>query len=93
MELDTFVRNYYEKGIRKVICTDIGRDGMLSGPSVALYKELAGIAPDLYVIASGGIASIDDICALEEAGIPAVIFGKAIYEGRITLKELQRFIL
>ena len=93
VELDTFDRNYYEKGIRKVICTDIGRDGMLSGPSVALYKELAGIAPDLYVIASGGIASIDDICALEEAGIPAVIFGKAIYEGRITLKELQRFIL
>ena len=87
----TFIQDYQEKGIRKIICTDIGRDGMLQGPAVDLYKEIQEQVPDIYLIASGGISSIADIERLTEAGIPAVIFGKAIYEGRISLKELEQF--
>ena len=62
---------------------------MLQGPAIALYQDIKKQHPDLYLIASGGVGSIDDIHALEEAGIPAVIFGKALYEGRITFKELE----
>ncbi|MDL2264804.1 1-(5-phosphoribosyl)-5-[(5-phosphoribosylamino)methylideneamino]imidazole-4-carboxamide isomerase [Parabacteroides sp. OttesenSCG-928-G21] len=91
LELIPFIEGYHQKGINKVICTDIGRDGMLQGAAVELYKEILAAVP-VYLIASGGVSSIDDIAALEEAGIPAVIFGKAIYEGRIKLKDLIRFI-
>ncbi|MDR3181010.1 MAG: 1-(5-phosphoribosyl)-5-[(5-phosphoribosylamino)methylideneamino]imidazole-4-carboxamide isomerase [Prevotellaceae bacterium] len=87
-----FVQNYYDKGIRKIISTDIRRDGTLQGPSISLYKELREAFPQSYIIASGGVASAEDIEALHEAGIPAVIFGKAFYEGRIRLKDLSRFI-
>lgn len=87
--LHPFLESYEERGIRNVICTDISRDGMLQGPAIALYQEIKQRHPDLYLIASGGVSSIDDIYALEEAGIPAVIFGKALYEGRITFKELE----
>lgn len=90
-ELIPFIRSYYEKGITKVICTDISRDGMLQGPAIELYKEINEEVPFLYMIASGGVSSIEDIEKLSEAGIPAVIFGKAFYEGRIQLKELLRF--
>lgn len=90
-ELIPFIREYHEKGITKVICTDIGRDGMLQGPATELYKEIREAVPLIYVIASGGVSSIGDIEKLEEAGIPAVIFGKAIYEGKIQLKDLLRF--
>ncbi len=90
-ELIPFIKDYYDKGIRKVISTDISRDGMLEGPSVDMYKEIRKELPFIYLIASGGVSSIDDIIKLEESGIPAVIFGKAIYEGRIPLKELIRF--
>lgn len=90
-ELIPFVRDYQAKGVQKIICTDIGRDGMLQGPAIDLYKELQEALPGLYLIASGGVSSIADIERLAEAGIPAVIFGKAIYEGRIPLKELERF--
>jgi len=65
---------------------------MLQGPSTDLYKEILENFPNLYLIASGGISSIEDIEKLEEAGIPAVIFGKAIYEGKVNLKDLQRFL-
>lgn len=93
LELLPFLTDYIEqKGIRKVICTDIDRDGMLQGPNTELYKEIMEVHPSLYLIASGGISHIDDIIALEEAGIPAAIFGKAIYEGKIRLQDLQRFI-
>lgn len=92
LELIPFIKEYKEKGIQKVICTDIARDGMLRGASVSLYKEIQEEVPDLYLIASGGISSISDIEELEQAGIPAVIFGKAIYEGRIALKDLRSFI-
>ena len=91
-ELIPFIKGYYDKGITKVICTDIARDGMLQGPAIDLYKEIRDEIPFLYIIASGGVSSIEDIEKLSEAGIPAVIFGKAIYEGKIQLKDLLRFI-
>ncbi len=91
-ELFPFLEQYRMHGVEKVICTDISKDGMLEGPSIELYKEMLQQQPELYLIASGGVGNIDDIYSLEEAHIPAVIFGKALYEGRITLKELQRFL-
>lgn len=91
-ELLPFIQKYLEQGIEKVICTDISRDGMLEGPAVDLYKEILEAVPEIYLIASGGVSSIADIEKLAEANIPAVIFGKALYEGRITLKELERFV-
>ena len=65
---------------------------MLKGPSVELYKEILEQYPTLYLIASGGVSSVNDIEALHEAGVPAVIFGKALYEGHITLKDLRTFL-
>lgn len=91
-ELLPFIQKYREQGIEKVICTDISRDGMLEGPAVDLYQEILEAVPDIYLIASGGVSSIADIEKLTEANVPAVIFGKALYEGRITLKELERFV-
>ncbi|MDR0835186.1 MAG: 1-(5-phosphoribosyl)-5-[(5-phosphoribosylamino)methylideneamino]imidazole-4-carboxamide isomerase, partial [Tannerella sp.] len=88
----SFITDYKEKGIKKVICTDISRDGMLQGPSTELYKKILAEIPDIYLIASGGISALKDIEVLEAAGIPAVIFGKAIYEGRISLKDLLKFV-
>lgn len=92
VELIPFIEGYYKKGITKVVCTDIACDGMLQGPSVELYKEIREAIPTLYIIASGGVSSVADIERLEEAGIPAVIFGKALYEGRIQLRDLLRFM-
>ncbi|MDR1698982.1 MAG: 1-(5-phosphoribosyl)-5-[(5-phosphoribosylamino)methylideneamino]imidazole-4-carboxamide isomerase [Prevotellaceae bacterium] len=85
IELFPFLNNYINKGINKVICTDISRDGMLQGASVGLYKKILAEFPDLYLIASGGVGSEKDIEDLDNAGIPAVITGKAIYEGKINL--------
>ena len=92
-ELFPFLKDYVGKGIRKVICTDINCDGMLQGPSISLYKEMLEAHPDLYLIASGGVSCAEDIRQLEATGIPAVIFGKALYEGRITFKELEAFMI
>ena len=89
VEVFSFLDNYRRQGVSKVICTDISRDGMLQGPSLGLYKELLEHASDLYLIASGGVSSVDDIYRLEENGVPAVVFGKALYEGRITLDDLS----
>lgn len=91
LELMPFVENYMTQGVKKVICTDISKDGMLQGPSTDLYVKMLQQQPELYLIASGGVSSIDDIVKLEEANVPSVIFGKAIYEGRIQLKDLRRF--
>lgn len=91
-ELFPFLEEYIHKGIEKAICTDISCDGMLEGPSVSLYKEILEKHPALYLIASGGVSSIGDIEVLQEAGVPAVIFGKALYECRIQLKDLHRFL-
>lgn len=93
IDLIPFIKDYQSKGISKVICTDIARDGMLQGPAVKLYQEMQQEMPGLYIIASGGVSSMGDIERLEEANIPAVIFGKAIYEGRISLKEIETFIV
>lgn len=92
VELMPFLDQYIKKGIKKVICTDIECDGMLQGPSTDLYKEILEEYPSLYLIASGGVSCIDDIIKLEEAKVPAVIFGKALYEGNIQLKDLKIFI-
>jgi phosphoribosylformimino-5-aminoimidazole carboxamide ribotide isomerase len=91
-ELLPFLDGYTQEGIRKVLCTDISRDGMLQGPSIDLYKQIMTQFPDMHLIASGGVSGLDDIIRLDEAGIPAVVFGKALYEGRITLKDLKRFM-
>lgn len=88
-----FIRNYMNQGITRVISTDINVDGMLRGPSVNLYKEILEVMPELYLIASGGVSSMADIEVLEQAEVPAVIVGKAIYEERISLKELEKFNL
>ena len=92
MCLNEFLNGYTEKGVTKVLCTDISKDGMLKGPSIELYKGIIENYPEMHLIASGGVSSIDDIYQLEEAGIPAVVFGKALYEGRISLKDLIPFI-
>ena len=91
-ELIPFLHDYTQEGIYKVLCTDISKDGMLQGPSIALYKEIMQEYPEMHLIASGGVSCLQDSIALEEAGIPAVVFGKALYEGRITMKDLIRFM-
>ena len=91
-ELLPFLEEYTKEGIRKVLCTDISRDGMLQGPSIELYKQIMQQFPEMHLIASGGVSSIDDIIKLQEAKIPAVVFGKALYEGKITMKDLNRFM-
>ena len=92
LDLFDFLKDYISKGITKTICTDISKDGMLQGPSLELYKDIMAQFPELYLVASGGVSCLDDIIALEENNIPAVIFGKAIYEGRIKLKDLEKFV-
>lgn len=83
-----FLRKYIDAGVRNVLCTEISKDGTLQGPAIDLYREVMTAYPALHLIASGGVSCIDDIRALDAAGIPAVVFGKAIYEGKINLKEL-----
>lgn len=87
-----FIESYTSRGIRKVISTDIARDGMLTGPSIDLYKEIMEQFPGLELIASGGIASMNDIRELNEMGVPGVITGKAIYENKISLEEIEKYI-
>jgi phosphoribosylformimino-5-aminoimidazole carboxamide ribotide isomerase len=86
-----FISGYFEDGIRKVISTDISRDGMLTSPAFELYAEIQNALPDVKIIASGGISSMADILRLNEMGVPGVIVGKAIYEARITMNELEDF--
>ena len=88
MTLDEFINFYMQHGITQVLCTDISRDGMLQGPNTALYKNIMAQHPQCHLIASGGVSSEADIEALNEAGIPSVVFGKAFYEGRINLPAL-----
>ena len=92
-ELLPFIQNYVEKGVEYVICTDIAKDGMLQGPSFDLYKKILEEIPNLKLIASGGMATFEDLPALAEIGCEGAILGKAIYEGRINLKQLEKFIL
>lgn len=83
-----FLKQYVEAGVKNVLCTEISKDGTLQGPAVTLYKEIMSAYPKLHLIASGGVSRKEDIDELESEGISAVVFGKAIYEGRINLKEL-----
>ncbi|MCE5174000.1 MAG: 1-(5-phosphoribosyl)-5-[(5-phosphoribosylamino)methylideneamino]imidazole-4-carboxamide isomerase [Bacteroidales bacterium] len=92
LSLLPFLKDYTGKGIRKVICTDISKDGMLQGPSTELYKKILTAFPDMYLVASGGVGSVADLEVLDQAGLPAVIFGKALYEGQIALKDLRPFL-
>jgi phosphoribosylformimino-5-aminoimidazole carboxamide ribotide isomerase len=84
-----FLYKYIIKGVKNVLCTEISKDGTLQGPAINLYQEIMKEYPDLHLIASGGVSSNDDIEALERAGIPAVVFGKAFYEGRIDIGKLN----
>lgn len=90
LDIISFIEGYMQEDVTKVICTDISKDGMLQGPSIGLYKEILENFPALYLIASGGVSCFQDILDLEEANVPAVILGKAIYENKVTLKELSR---
>jgi len=93
-ELVPFIQAYQKEGIKMVICTDISKDGMLQGPSFELYKKiLATCDPGLSLIASGGISTYDELPKLAELGCEGTIIGKAIYENRISLKQLEEFIL
>jgi len=92
-EVIPFIQNYQKEGISYVICTDIAKDGMLEGPSFNLYKEILDSCKNAKLIASGGISTFDELPKLAELGCEGTIIGKAIYEGRITLKQLEKFIV
>mgnify|MGYP006352519917 FL=1 len=87
-ELLPFLKQYVDKGVRNVLCTEISKDGTLQGPATNLYKDIMKAYPQLHLIASGGVSSNEDITDLNNAGIPAVVFGKAFYEGKIDIKSL-----
>jgi len=88
-DIFSFIDNWKNQGVKNVICTDIGKDGMLEGPNIDLYRKIFDKNSEIHLIASGGISCMDDIKLLEEAKIPGVIIGKAIYEGKIGLNELR----
>ena len=88
MELLPFLDDYIRHGVKNVLCTDISKDGTLTGPAIELYQEIMRNYPTLHLIASGGVSCTEDIFALDEAGIPAVVFGKAYYEGKIDTEKL-----
>jgi phosphoribosylformimino-5-aminoimidazole carboxamide ribotide isomerase len=105
-DLIPFIQGYQTKGIQYVICTDIAKDGMLEGPSFDLYKKIieecnvtsSGVeklaeAKGIKLIASGGISTFDELPKLAELGCEGTIIGKAIYEGRISLKQLENYII
>ncbi len=92
-EVIPFIQNYQQQGIQYVICTDISKDGMLEGPSFELYQRILEQTKDLKLIASGGISTFDELPKLAELGCEGTIIGKAIYEGRISLKQLENYII
>lgn len=90
-ELIPFLNQYINKGIKHVLCTEISKDGTLQGPAISLYQQIMHNFPQCKLIASGGVSSLEDIKELNKADIPAVVFGKAIYEGKISLGELAEW--
>jgi phosphoribosylformimino-5-aminoimidazole carboxamide ribotide isomerase len=92
-DLIPFIQNYKNKGIQYIICTDIAKDGMLEGPSFDLYKRILEQVEEIKLIASGGISTFDELPKLAELGCEGAIIGKAIYENRISLKQLENYIL
>ncbi|MFQ3296301.1 MAG: phosphoribosylformimino-5-aminoimidazole carboxamide ribotide isomerase [Polaribacter sp.] len=93
LELIPFIKDYQDKGIQYVICTDISKDGMLQGPSFDMYAKILLEVKDVKLIASGGISNFDELPRLAENGCEGVIIGKAIYEHKISLKQLEQYIL
>ena len=93
VDLIPFIKGYKNKGIQYVICTDISKDGMLEGPSFELYSRILAEIPTIKLIASGGISTFEELPKLEKMGCEGTIIGKAIYEGRITLKQIENYIL
>ena len=91
IDLGPFIQQYFDLGIRTVLCTDISKDGMLTGPAFELYEEIMKQFPDLNLIASGGVSNIEDIQKLCTLNIPSVVVGKAIYENRIDLVDLRKY--
>lgn len=87
-----FIEEYLKKGILYTISTDVAKDGLLQGPSFDLYEKMQAKFSDLHIIASGGVSEMMDLEKLNEQGVFGVIVGKAIYEGKISLKELEKFI-
>lgn len=87
-----FIEKYIQKEVHQIFCTDVSKDGALQGPSTELYKNIIQKFPQLHFIASGGVSSVEDVYQLQEIGCSGVIIGKAIYEGRIQLNELKKFI-
>ena len=92
-DLIPFIQKNQSIGIQYVICTDIAKDGMLEGPSFELYKKILLQSPSIKLIASGGISTFDELPLLAELGCEGTIIGKAIYENRISLKQLEKYIL
>jgi phosphoribosylformimino-5-aminoimidazole carboxamide ribotide isomerase len=92
LKLEPFLQKYLNKGIRDVICTDVSKDGMLQGSSIELYQKIIKIFPEIQLIASGGIYSVKELERLRKMGVHGAIIGKAIYEGKISLKDLQDLI-
>ena len=84
-----FLKKYIDHGVKNVLCTEISKDGTLNGPAIDLYDRIMEAYPTLHLIASGGVSSDDDILELDRHGIPAVVFGKAWYEGRIDINKIQ----
>jgi phosphoribosylformimino-5-aminoimidazole carboxamide ribotide isomerase len=91
IDIMDYLEDYAGKGIKYFVCTDISKDGMLSGSSVDLYRKILEAQTEIKLIASGGVAAIDELDELIEIGLNGVIIGKAIYEGRISLKELEKY--
>lgn len=89
-ELLPYLQDYHEQGVQSAVVTDISKDGMLQGPAFELYEEIQRTIPELELIASGGVSSLQDVIQLKEAGLHGIIIGKAIYEGRIKLAELSQ---
>ena len=92
LSLMPFLETQINQGINNVFCTDISKDGKLEGPAVDLYRKIKVAFPAFNLIASGGVSSMDDIHALAKAGCNGVIIGKAIYEGRISIQDLEGYI-
>jgi len=92
LTLNDFIKSYMQEGIKSVICTDISKDGMLAGSSLNLYQELIRMFPTIQLIASGGVTSIQELETLKKIGLEGAIIGKAIYENKITLKELSAYV-
>lgn len=87
-DLLPFLKRYIDNGVKTVLCTEISKDGTLAGPATELYKTIMAAYPELHLIASGGVSSTEDIISLDAEGIPAVVFGKAFYEGKIDVARL-----